>query len=106
VLSWLSRRMSLLGAQVHALVRHVLCKQCYMCTVSHPLYGRLSCITLPVHADMSDFMKQDMERFSRQQPAATAAKQAEQQVRWRGSHLSFSMPCLAIGCCLCTSTWN
>lgn len=29
---------------------------------------------------MSDILKQDMERFARQQPASTAAKQAAQQV--------------------------
>jgi hypothetical protein len=30
---------------------------------------------------MSDILKQDMERFARQQPTSAAAKQAEQQVR-------------------------
>jgi hypothetical protein len=55
---------------------------------SSAIYSHLmacGCCELSVYADMSDFMKQDMERFSRQQPAAAAAKQAEQQVCHPGS---------------------
>ncbi|WIA10665.1 hypothetical protein OEZ85_010845 [Tetradesmus obliquus] len=67
------------GAQRISESRAPACSRQQPWTFRHSIVLRAAPEDGPMGEDMSDILKQDMERFARQQPASTAAKQAAQQ---------------------------